>query len=262
MVAPTFVIDAPAVDPRPGGLLGLVTPQAITDPHAMAGIEYQVAPDGAALFAPGMCWAPEAITPEAAIDGDEPGLTTGLAFAVFRAVRCRLAGHESFEDMALAALAAGESTAVEAAVQALFLNGGDDLTPTPGTAVSRYRALGMLEQHLAANYGGLGVIHTSRLGGTVLSAELAMPTVEGTLVTKQGTPISNGGGYTTTGPGAVVADPGEVWLWASGKVSLWAGPAETFRAYTLEENEALVVAQRVYVASVEEPIVAVLAAVP
>jgi len=93
-----------------------------------------------------------------------------------------------------------------------LVDSGTDLTAA--TAVPYLTGLGMLEDHVATEYGSLGVIHMMRGAATYGLAVGALVSTGGRLTTKLGTPVVAGGGYPGTGPGALGAPAaGTAWLY-------------------------------------------------
>jgi hypothetical protein len=90
--------------------------------------------------------------------------------------------------------------------------------PTVLTADTFATALGALEEHIALEYGSLGVIHMTRTAALIAIGLGLAVTSGGRLTTVLGTPISAGGGYPGTGPtGDPNADPadGFSWMWVT-----------------------------------------------
>lgn len=112
-------------------------------------------------------------------------------------------------------------------------------------------AIGLLEQHIASEYGSLGMIHLSRAAATVALAEDVVE-VRGTrLYTRLGTPVVAGTGYPGTGVnGEVVADGTE---WILGTPPLFGYRSEVFTSSNRpgdlldrEDNDLYAVAERTY----------------
>jgi len=102
--------------------------------------------------------------------------------------------------------------------------------------------LGYMEQIIAEQYGGTGVIHMSRLTTTMLYGHLYK--MGGRLVTSLGTPVVAGGGYDLLdSPPGVVAE-----IYVTGPLAIWRGDIDTRQnAVDKSINEVSIVAQRDYV---------------
>lgn len=99
----------------------------------------------------------------------------------------------------------------EARVEQAFWTG--DLGNTPSlrgatvvgtTAVSLQLGLAVLEQYVAEEYGGQGLIHMTRAAASLL-ADGSLTSNGGRLSTKLGTPVAAGAGYDGSGPAGEAA---------------------------------------------------------
>lgn len=172
-------------------------------------------------------------------------------FIVMAGVSCGSLGTLDVDDRARAegSLAAAEQRIVErtfergAIVPALV--GAGTVTPGGVTGLKAKRAIGVLEDYLRKNYGGVGVLHASPL-----LAEYLAPTKDGNVMrTKLGTPIAFGAGYTGPNPGTGVAAPANnVWLYATGAVvvrrSAVQVPASGAETLDRATNQTLMIAER------------------
>lgn len=177
-------------------------------------------------------------------------LIEGDPFTVYKGVECDLLTTRDDEARAERGLRLGESRAVEAAVWETLLATSDavDLTPGGG-AVTVNGGIGMLEEYAGQYYGAVATIHAPR---SLIPLMKDLEQVDGHLETIQGTKIANGFGYTAnTGPEGTVAAAGEAWLYISGEVVLSQGPIATHAAPLVQNNRAMVLAERVYAPSVE-----------
>lgn len=185
------------------------------------------------------------------------GYGDSIEFQTYRGIEDALLLGEDPAALARDAFSAGESFAVETAVQSLLLNpDAVDLTPVPGTGVTNVKAaLGLLEQWIAENYSGKPLLHTNKLG-----AELIFDRIAGAdpLTTVNGTPVVSGGGYTTAGPGAVAAGATEAWLYVSGQINLWQGSLTIQSAPKTASNRDFGLAERAYAATNSGPVAAIL----
>jgi len=243
-------VDAPAIAPAIGGLLPLanvITDNA--DSAAYHGVNHEAVLTGHSRTAP--------------TDGsdkvfDPVEFVEGVEFVVYRGIESALLVSADPESIAKAAFTAGESYAVESAVQSLILNTeAVDITPTPGTPVTDARqALGLLEQWASENYYGRPLIHGNRFAVGLIPELQVSASFE--LHTIHGTPIANGGGYSADGPGVANAAAGTAWLYISGQVNLWAGKLNVLEGPSLKANRDFALAERPYAATVSGPVAAIL----
>lgn len=133
----------------------------------------------------------------------------------------------------------GLSVAVEKGVESLLLSvNALDLTPTPGTPVTNARAaLGILEQYAGANSGFLPVIHTNRLGASLLR-DLKIDESKWTIHTKQGSPVANGAGYEGATIGAVTPTAGQAWVYVTTGLFIMQYDHDTKEGRNLATNTA------------------------
>lgn len=196
---------------------------------------------------------------------DQVGIREGEKFSVYRGVEFSMFQQGLAGPTAEQAFGAGESYAVERAVQELQLNTlGVDITPTAGTPVTDVlQAIGLLEQYAADQYSGRPLFHVNRLGASILGEQLESGDEDNgwKLHTKQGTPVANGGGYQSEGPEGALAPAGAFWLYVSGQVNVWRGKVNVADAPMLYENRAYALAEATYVASVDSFVGAVLVGV-
>lgn len=155
-----------------------------------------------------------------------------------------------------ALFAAGEPMFVEDRVQDLLLNpAAEDITPTPGTALTDAKAaLGLLEQWIAERF-----LYQPTLSGNLLAVNLIQPGVPTITETPHGAPIASAAGYSATGPDGKVAKPGEAWLYISGQINIWPGQARpAVSGPNLERNRDLSLAEKSYAVSIDGPVAAIL----
>lgn len=150
---------------------------------------------------------------------------------------------------------AGESLYVEEKVQTLLLSpAATDITPTPGTPVTDMKAaIGLLEQWIASRY-----LYRPTLSGNLLAVNLVQSGTPFTTETVHGTPIASAAGYGTDGPGAAVSGPTTAWLYISGQINIWKGPAEVQTASDLKKNRDLALVEKSYAVSIDGPVAAIL----
>lgn len=260
MATPTLRVEVPSITPARGGLLAVANPISMSDPHfGYAGIDYTPEACGVPAPAPGLCIPNEAlgVDEEAAKQFDGIPFITGAPFALYKGVECGLANWDEYAARAERGLDHGESYGLENAIQKIILN-GDETVVIPGTH-SVESGVAALEQYAAGVYGGTPTFHASRYGTTFMSAKgLLKADGDFTLTTEQGTLLANGGGYTSTGPGEVEAAAGQYWLYATGQVNIFRGETVATEAKSPSTNRALALAERIYVATVECFVAAVL----
>ena len=145
-------------------------------------------------------------------------------FQVHAAARCKAVGIslDELRSRALVALGAGEGPFVESRVWT-------DTTPAimsadtetvVATATSLDRAIGELEAWLYREYASLGVIHLPRQLGAVAD-HLDLVSKDGNVLrTRLGTPIAFGN-YPGTGPADQAPAAGQLWIAATGDVTVY-----------------------------------------
>jgi hypothetical protein len=233
-------VDAPTVIPALGGLLAAATVIDSADPHIGYGVEWFSFACGPAGIAPGMCEVADGVQVDAEklFTGGE--VVQAPPFAVYAGVVCDLFGR-TYDAEVRARLAGGEERVVGKAFYEALLVG--DNTGLPGvqvgtTAVTKdtiVDVIAALEQYGGENYAGRPVLHMNKETATwAIAADVAMPSLDGTLVTGQGTPIANSPGY----PDGVV--------FLTGEVRIWRTPVEVHTVDATGENQAYALAERIY----------------
>lgn len=195
------------------------------------------------------------------------GLTviTGEGFTVYSGIDCRIVGIGDSAGAARRRLAGVEQRLVEQHVwQHMLAVSTAELATGSATAVSLKAGVAALEAQLGANYGGIGVIHAPRSLSTYAADRFQVVRGGPVLRTTVDTLWAFGGGYTAnTGPDGTPAGAGEQWLYASGAAVVRRGevfvPADHRTGATnLSNNDALVLAERQYVVTLDCPLYAVL----
>lgn len=207
-------VETPSVAPAKGGLLNLAQINGATPSHfTVDGITFFDSTLGPVrLYETGVDKLFDADL-EVAVDNQ---------FTVYKGYQANLVSPKDAMAEAERLFTAGESVAVEEAIQALVLNvAATDITPTPGTPVTPTMALGLLEQHAGETFAALPLLHTNRFGVVALGSHARHDGDNGRIYTRQGTPVANGAGYGTTGPGAVEAGAGEFWMYVTGPIVFW-----------------------------------------
>lgn len=248
-----YAVEAPEIQGESRGGLLQVANVIPTSPGQVfyQGVIYQTALDGHARRVP---------APGTDKTFDELGLAQGEPFSIYKGLDLSQFQRDIGEITTREAFEAGESFAVERAVQELALNPmAVDLTPTAGTPVTDKKlATGLLEQYAAEQYSGLPVIHANKLGTAILDPEPGDADSDWVLHTKQGTPVANGGGYGATGPGGAVAGASAAWVYISGQVNIWKSPLTLAGGDNLPTNRAQTLAEATYVSTVESFVAAIL----
>lgn len=210
-------------DPSPYGLLGGCTEVVtVTDVHELNGTDLM------ATCGPVGQWqdcAPQS-TPPFVNPVSKPftrpencsfepiTLTSGITCSTFGI------SFEEGQSRALEQLRLGEQRALEDFflrrwLAPTVLADSTDLTPVAG-ALSVAAGVGVLENWLAVNYGGQGVIHAPAGAAALLSHSrvIDVPTDGTAPYTAMGNCVVLGAGYAANvGPDGTVAPPGEAWLY-------------------------------------------------
>lgn len=211
------------------------------EPHILAG-ENRAVPTGAT---------------EKVFDQHDASDVSTEAFTAYRGLdEPLLRGVGAGKPVLEALFEAGEALYVEARVQELLLSpAAVDLTPTPGTPVTDLdAAIGLLEQWHASRY-----FYRPTLAGNLLVANLIQSGRPAVMTeTVHGTPIASAAGFGTDGPGALVAAPGTAWLYISGQINIWKGPAEVQGGPDLKKNRDLSLVEKSYAVSIDGPVAAIL----
>ena len=252
-VAPQLVPTPVLVPPR-FGLLSVADIVADPNPHWQNGVEY-VAP-----AIPGV--TVEAIDPatdstDLAPVKDGFPLVEGFPFRVRSMFKAKHPGLTDAEihDRARAALAAGESQAVEkflwSGVESPFMDATSTATPSGSAGVSVLAGVGALERWLWDNYGGTGVLHVAREAVPYLVKSEQVDERNGRLVTPLGTVVS-AGSYPNTGPTGTAAAAGSSWVVATGAVEARRSEVRTPGAngsayFDPKTNDVFGLASRTYV---------------
>lgn len=106
----------------------------------------------------------------------------------------------------------------------LASNTAVDLTPVSGTGVKTHYGVAILEKALGdATIGSAGVIHMNRDVASTLKLEKNED--QTALLTPLGSGVVAGAGYSAAGPTGVVAPQNQSWMYATGPVTVYLGPA-------------------------------------
>ena len=226
-------VAAPTVPPRPFGLFSVVTPTSPPDPHWSAGISWT-----SVSCIDANAWVDECITgtvqnPTSKVLSrcDDEFLGQYKPITAYVALQ-RSAMVKDVEVMAASALTLGEQAAVEAGLWALLVIAAG----VPSTGGNAIEALAQVEQALAENYHGLGVIHMTpataiRIGTGHLIAS------GGKLTTLLGTPVSVGAGYAKASNSII----------GSGVLNAFRSTTDTFTSFDRSVNDQVTLVERTYV---------------
>lgn len=270
MVQPRKFVAGPTAVALPFGLQSVSLISDDNDPHGGFGIEFQSTNCGIARRSIGACFDDQNDDPDDPTPDDGVPVIESSDFGVYSLHTCRNlgGGNTNGEQRARDNLRVGEWRAIEEGFEALVLEASaEDITPTPGTPVTRIEALGRLERFARANYGSQPIIHMDALTATQLAAAGAIDRYGTRMETKIGSAVAVGAGYTPAG--AVVdgttAGAGESWLYATGGIVVHRGAIVT-SPMTQEmiageySNEFAVLAQRAVSVAVECLVAAIMVA--
>ncbi|WP_282775896.1 hypothetical protein [Nocardia sp. CC201C] len=274
MAFPPIIVPAPTLTPARAGLRAAA--DQVTDAANLnRGIAWEPPPCGPAHLDPATCADPPT---NRVLDDGLGALDRAEPIHTYAGFVCRAVGltEQEMLDRAATALASGEWTAVESAVWSsthlrlmrdVAVPADDDPANTAvlsATPVSLVHGIALAEAFLAANYGGVGVLHAPRLVAAHAAAAQQISIETGRLVTALGNRWAFGAGYPNTGPDGAAAAAGTAWLVVTGAVFYRRGPvvhrpARMTQAFDANTNEIRSVAERVYVVSWDD---CVRAAVP
>jgi hypothetical protein len=232
------LVEAPPVVPLPYGIFSVAEPRLTTDEHWKLGVQWQSQACSTTKITTGACIEPER---GSLIPDDYCSVSQYEPFTVYSYNDDPIVGHTLDEHLAntIQRLVATEQRSVEEYFWAQLVAGA--VSTVSLTTFGPGVVLGYLEQQLAENYGGQGVIHMSRATATYLWEYLQ--TQGGKLVTKLGTPVVAGAGYD---PLTTPLD--EFKMFASGPVVMYRGDVDTREnAVARATNQTSIIAQRDYV---------------
>ncbi|WP_367139607.1 hypothetical protein [Saccharothrix sp. HUAS TT1] len=225
---PRLRIDAPSAPiPQRFGLFSASTVIDNADPHSLTGVEYEVVCSTQVDPYPAACLPlpPDVSRVKQAVP--TTGVGFGTPFGVYAADDCALGRDPDTARRQLRQrFLAGEQTQVERIVRTGLLGNYPNLeleaVPIgPGTALPVPTAIGLLEQWLSVNYGGVGVIHAPRTVAPYLGTMPELTIQDGQAVTIFGSVWAFGTGYTGDPPDHPAADDeNTVWLYATPPVTV------------------------------------------
>lgn len=256
----------------------LATVGATADFTVSTGTNYQVAAyaDGSGLYpaaraddvvtlpaeAGTQTWVLEAVAePEKRlrVGGDQVSATP---FTVYEGVQCRTVDVGDALKRAERRLTLRESYWVETEFTRQWLRGPDVVTPNGSTALSLCAAVGVLEEFLAANYGGIGVLHVPRSVAACVGTGGVVQQRNGQLRTHLDNVWSFGAGYGNASPTGTPAPAGHAWLYATGPVVARRTEVVSREELEWRRNNTVAIAERTYAVSADCLQAAVLAQLP
>lgn len=225
-------VAAPPVPARSFGLFSVAPPEAPTDSHALMGLGWESLACGRLPVWGDPCWNPDLAGGAKTVAACVPQ-HGGDAFTVYRYVNWSGGQLADGQAAAEATLAVGEQSAVEQYLWTRLLASDTGL----GAGASPVLALALVEQALADNYMGQGVIHMTPTAATMLGGEY-LERQGNRLYTIAGTPVVVGGGYVKGAPDTIIG---------TGVVVVRRGPVETLGAIDRNVNDVLALVERNYV---------------
>ncbi|NDL58635.1 cupin [Phytoactinopolyspora mesophila] len=279
----TKLVDGPVSTPLPFGLLSVATVVDVDDVHEMLGVSWMDTTCGQAFTWDDECIGDESpVYPESPESPESPGAPespfdtakqfnrpsdrSADAINVYYGHECSTMG-ESFNEARSAArqgLLLGEQRALEEAVLVdILATGGDgqipvhDLTPAGDAPLGVVQALAYLENQLAIDFGGTGVIHVPP-GLSAFFSRFHLAHREGQRkITEMGHRVAFGAGYGSAniGPDGQPAPPGQAWIYATGPMIVRREPAslvpdDDSAAIDIRTNARMVLAERSFVVQV------------
>ena len=259
-IAPAALVEAPARQPLPYGLMSVLQPRPNDGENRwMNGITWEslgcdpVSGIGEVACAPGEDGTTQATGLPKNLDAHPVEDPEFEAFTVYGTYSCTPVGNtlDRAQQRATEHLLAGEEARVEQAIwtgdldNTSFATGAED-----AGAGSLVVAVANLEQWLAENYGAVGVIHMT-VKAALLAVFKGVAEVKGNrLVTKIGTPIVAGAGYPGTGPTGQAPAAGSTYIYATpalvGYRSEVFPGADQEGGFDRAKNNLTAVAERVY----------------
>lgn len=186
---------------------------------------------------------------------NSPSSVDGMLMALYTGFTCKLVGADFDTYMAQLkqVVENRESVAIERALQQQRFTGAAGSGGAAATILTGYQAticpeLGMayLEQDLADNYAGVGIIHMPRL----LASQMAGDTLklDGKILrTRLGTPVAAGGGYMpTNSPDGSVTAAGSFWMYATGEIAVTRGKLIERTDQDRINNDGVILLERLY----------------
>jgi hypothetical protein len=252
------LVEAPTVEPAPGGLLRAFPPVDFTNPiMGRFGSYYESENCGEIVnsledAAEQLCGP----TAEKEFDEGRGDLVFSDIHTVYAGKTCNLVGgfvQNDAQRLAERKLELTSSIALERHLwSAVFAERAEDLTPAGG-AVKPKRGLAILEEYAGERYGVVPVVHGGRQVSVYLAGETLLNDDADQAAATGGALYVNGGGYSSkVGPGGVVAGPNEAWLYITGWITISRGElVSPGTVITPKKNLGYVLAERTYNTTVE-----------
>lgn len=266
-----YLVKPPKIAATPRyGLLQVIDPVLITDPHAFAGpLEWEqdlcTSVESLIDNCPPATGHTKSTERDLEFCSADPFVIKGSSTCstvgrrpedAFETSRRRLLAWESHELERI--LWTGETA--NGQVNPSFHNGNDecDLVPedvSPGGPLNPAAAIALLEERLTDVVPGGGIIHAPHGLASFLSEQrLINHGCEddcSKYFTTTGTPIVLGAGYPGTGPGGVSPEDGTTWVFATGPLGIWRGnmfsvPDNLSEAVNRNINDVTVFQERFY----------------
>lgn len=267
---PGVEVEPPPVTPYRYGLFSAASVQPDADRRwEIAGVNYQsegCERGGGIWLEP--CW----VGPQVADEANWPtkniplglDLVEGRPFIVYEAVACGV-GLTDAEQRANRKLELHEQFWVEQQFATAVLNTADTVKLNGDTALPLVQAIGLMEQELAARYGGVGTLHARRnVAAAVDSMGMGEFRSDGDrLVSTLDNVWAFGAGYPHANPdgGAAPAD-GQAWIYGTGPVVVRRSEVQTRSDFSTTRNIRMALAERAYVITADCLRLAVLATLP
>jgi hypothetical protein len=252
------LVEAPVVEPAPGGLLRAFPPKPFEKPQmGRWGVYYESENCGEIVdhledAAEQLCGD----TAEKRFAEGRGDLVFSDIHTIYAGKTCNLVGgfiQNEAQRLVELELERTGSIALERHLwSAVFAEQGVDLTP--GAAVKPKRGLAILEEWAGERYGVVPVVHAGRQASVYLAGETLLTDDADKAAASGGALYVNGGGYTSKiGPGAVEAGPNEAWMYITGWIEIRRGEIITRDepVVTPKKNLGYVLAERTYVTTVE-----------
>lgn len=196
------------------------------------------------------------VTPAApAPQGDKvfetgPVNVEGEPFLIYDGVRCPGMSAAEARERVQRRMAAHEQVFVEARVHETVLRRN---TTQLGTAAPLVRAIGLLEDYIAEEYGGVGVIHVPRQFAALMAKQQLLRRDGARMRSPMDNFVAFGAGYPNTDPAGAAAAATFGWLYATGPVVVRRGDVQVRDAFDQRFNTRLAVAERSYVVTADCP---------
>lgn len=253
-------VEAVPGDPLPHGILsGCTTVIDVTDPHELLGTEWRQL---SCADAHDTSWCPDddespGIIPQKTFS--RPGICTAPPVTIYAGTECSAPGFTFSEAVqhARETLRMGEQRALEEwFIRDVLCTIGEDLTPAAG-ALSIAQAVGVLEDWLGTEYGGLGVLHVPAGAGALLDHHQVVHLQDGSPRTLVGNCVILGAGYSVNAgpPDCLPADPGEAWLYATSPLRIRREPPDIVpdndgQSVDILTNDRRALAERTFVVEI------------